>query len=389
MNIFRRGSSRNDYANAEIRRVMNGELRTVARGTEKNIIVLSPMKSLSIEGFTFPFHNQAKVREALRLRVMPFSAAGELEIFPVLLDKSGREGNGIVWYVSPKELEKRTRSFRIWPAPLPFVAGLKEFGGNGITVWADELNICSILWQSNRPVLYRWMSRSDDNSLEEHSSWYDIYCREAKLARGGTFTFYTERYNNDCRTVISESLQICPWIASLNFSGNFLEGAKTARRSFNALNKAAMWLITAGAVILGAEVLDYYDVTGSVRETRTRSENVYRETFDPQRTGRISNPVTLARDKIASLTNKANEGHQIDEVLADMGEIYEMNKDSKVTIDIIRYNTEGIDCTGTAPDMTTVLNFRRSWEQKANTVQVDNTQFVAGIGYRFDIRIRW
>ena len=71
-------------------------------GTRKNFITLVPMKSLSLEDFSFPFSNATKIREALRLQVMPFSAAGELEIFPVVISKAGRGVNGLVWYVSPE-----------------------------------------------------------------------------------------------------------------------------------------------------------------------------------------------------------------------------------------------------------------------------------------------
>ena len=60
-----------------------------------------------------------------------------------------------------------------------------------------------------------------------------------------------------------------------------------------------------------------------------------------------------------------------------------------ITIDIVRYSNEGMDCTGVAPDMSTILNFRKLWEGKVNLVQLDNTQFVAGVGYRFDLRLRW
>ena len=77
----------------------------------------------------------------------------------------------------------------------------------------------------------------------------------------------------------------------------------------------------------------------------------------------------------------------MDEVLADLGEVF--GQVSGINIDTIRYNADGIDCGGVAPDMTTALNFRKAWEDKANLVQVDNTQFVSGIGYRFDLRVRW
>ena len=133
----------------------------------------------------------------------------------------------------------------------------------------------------------------------------------------------------------------------------------------------------------------WQQLTGQIMEVRTRSENYYRQTFEPQRTGRIANPVAFARDKIAELSGTGTTGHPIEEVMADLGEIFGNEQHKGVTLDVIRYNAEGFDCTGTAPDMSTVLNFRKAWEDRDNKAQVDNTQFVAGIGYRFDLRVRW
>lgn len=97
----------------------------------------------------------------------------------------------------------------------------------------------------------------------------------------------------------------------------------------------------------------------------------------------------MARDKISSLSDTGSDEHSLDSVLADLGDIMTADGGHSLTVDTIRFNSDGFDCTGTAPDMTAVLNFRRAWEDKAKLVQVDNTQFVSGIGYRFDIRIRW
>lgn len=366
-------------------------VRIIASGTGKGTVTLVPMKSLSLEDFSFPFQNTAKIRDALRLQVMPFTAAGELEIFPVMLSKSGRGSSGIVWYVSPDELDiPDTSGGKIWPAPLPFVSQLAHYGGSGVTMWVDEENICSVLWQSNRPVLYRWKKFSGNDSESRELSWYDSYCASREIERGGNFIVNASDSGEaagDFPDIVAESLRICPWISSVNLSRTVLEGARDLERTVRLLARVAMWLLIAGAVMLGAEILTWYHLDAEIADVRARSERFYSETFDPERTGRISNPVNLARDKIASLTGRGDEGHTLDEVLADLGEVVTGNKD--ITIDIIRYNKEGIDCTGTAPDMTTVLNFRRSWEERANLVQVDNTQFVSGIGYRFDLRIRW
>lgn len=391
MSIFSRGKTHSDYTGTEFSRlIISSQAQKPMTNTGgKSSIMLVPMRSLSLEDFTFPFQNTAKIRDALKLQVMPFTAGGEMEIFPVILSRTGRNSGGIVWYVSPSELEiTSAKSSKIWPSPLPLISQLEEYGGNGVTLWEDEENISSLLWQSNRPVLYRW-NRKKLSSLAQIFSWYDSYCRERGLARGGDYVFDALDPDNDIQEIASDSVRICPWINDVNLSRTALEGARDLERTVRILGKVSIWLLVAGVIMLGAETADYFRIKSDAEEITARSAEYYRTTFDPSRTGRISNPVNLARDKIASLSGKGEYIHSVEEVLADLGEIYSGMKADNITIDIIRYNAEGIDCSGTAPDMTTALNFRRSWEDKANLVQVDNTQFVSGIGYRFDLRIRW
>ncbi len=366
----------------------------------KNYVTLVPMKSLSQEDFSFPFSNFSKIREALRLQVMPFSAAGELEIFPVVTSRIGRGVNGIVWYVSPEELDIPADFYengvnnKTWPAPLPFVSRLEEYNGNGVTMWIDEENISSILWQNNRPVLSRWRKFIDDSSREKELAWYDNYCNARELQRGGNFILnaggdYDEEPDEEFVDMITDSVKICPWIADVNLSRTAIEGAKDLERTVRLLTRVASWLLVFGVLTLGTSLLKWIQLQNQTQAVRTRSENFYRQTFDPQHTGRISNPVTLARNKISEIAGTGNEGHPLEEALADIGEIFTVNKGLNVTLDIIRYNGDGIDCTGSAPDMTTILNFRKAWDEYASVAQVDNTQFVSGVGYRFDLRVRW
>ncbi len=133
----------------------------------------------------------------------------------------------------------------------------------------------------------------------------------------------------------------------------------------------------------------WQEVSAQGLELRSRAESYYRKTFEPDRAGRIANPVALAREKIFEASGTRTAGHPLEEVMADLGEIFSAEQYKNITLDVIRYNAEGFDCMGTAPDMTTVLNFRKAWEDRSNRAQVDNTQFVAGIGYRFDLRVRW
>lgn len=417
MSIFGRASAREEILNAEILRP-SGEtgpsspeasdtpLKIISRGTSRNVITLSPMKSLSLEEFNYPFASPSKIRDALKLQSMPFSAGGDFEIFPSVLSVTGRNSSGIAWFVPLKMLGSTPPRHKIWPAPLPLISKLKAYGGTGATIWADEGNISAIFWQSNRPVIYRWQKRTDDGSIQRIRKWLTEYSAEHNLQRGTDFVFFADGSGDISRPglddtavtsedpsemprIISESISICPWIAELNISRSEIEKTRDLQRNVRFLTKLSARAAIIAGIILISELLDYHSLNAETKAIQDRTEAIYRRTFEPERTGRISNPVTLARDKIASMTGKGDEGRPLDEVLADMGEVFSGLKDSKMAIDIIRYNAEGIDCTGTAPDMTAVLNFRRSWEDRAKLVQVDNTQLVSGIGYRFDIRIRW
>ena len=403
------------FGNREIFRVANaknedGELQkiiiTVSEGSQdksksksknKNSVTLVPMKSLSFENFSFPFSNSNKIRDALKLQVMPYSPAGELELFPVVISKNGRSSEGLVWYVSPEELNIPTGLYSnentiIWPAALGLISQLEYTDGNGVTMYADEENICSFLWQDNRPVLSRWKKFINNNSCDDELDWYDNYCKSQNLERGGEFVIKfpdAEGNNYDLSEIINQSVKICPWLADVNLSKSVLEGAKGLERNINFLTKVLLWILGIGIIFLSGGIINYIQVQEQAQNLKTRSEKFYRDNFDKEYKGRISNPVTFARNKIAELTGTGTAGHGLDEVLEDFGEVFNENNFNNITIDTVRFNPEGFDCTGSAPDMTTILNFRKSWEARANLSQIDNTQSVPGTGYRFDLRVRW
>lgn len=389
-----------DSETGAAREVIRRTAKIISAGTGREVITLVPMKTLSLEDYSFPFTNNTKIREALKLQVLPFTAAGKVELFPVTLSRAGRSSEGIVWYVSPDELDIPSMPYdsgagKIWPAPLPFISQLEAHNGTGVTMWLDEENVCSLLWQENKPVLYRWRKRTDEHTEEKELAWYDNYCKARELERGGNFVVNASGDNSSDEEdeefcgIVTQSVNICPWIGQVNLSRTALEGAMGLERNVRLLTRAACWLLVLGVISLSAVLLRWQQVQDQVQEVRNRSEQYYKQVFDPQRTGRVSNPVVLARDRIAELSGTGTEGHPLEEVLADLGDIFRDSGKPDITLDVVRYNSDGIDCTGTAPDMSTILNFRKAWEDKANLAQVDNTQFVSGIGYRFDLRIRW
>ena len=383
--ILRRKKPGDVYANAEIA----GTDGVIYSGGGKKKLILLPMKSVTLDTFSFPFRSLAKIREALRLRAGGFmpGAGGDIAIFPALLSTSGVSGNGIVFYVSEAECVSSGISGEIWPAPIALVSGLEPYGGSGVTMWADGENVCSVLWQSYCPVTYRWCPFSANAEARERA-WFDAYCQSQELERGGNFAVDMNDVDGSyIAETVRRSVDLCAWLNGLNLSRTVLEGARDMERKLSIIARVTMGLLGVGVIILGAEILRSHHLSSLTAEIRGRSEKYYRDTFDPERKGRISNPVTLAREKIGLLSGGGEDRHTLEGVLSDMGRVSAQNAD--ITVDAVRYGREGIDCTGTAPDMMGVLRFRKTWEELGYEAEADNTQFVSGIGYRFDVGIRW
>ena len=93
----------------------------------KYTVSLAAFRSVAITPFSFPFNNVLRVREALKLQTLPYSAAGEMELFPSILEKTSRASRGVTLYIPSGELKNfpappsRIEN-RVWPAPLPLVS---------------------------------------------------------------------------------------------------------------------------------------------------------------------------------------------------------------------------------------------------------------------------
>jgi hypothetical protein len=382
------------YENADFFRITAEGTRRIpspsAPKRVKHTVTLAPLKSVAIFPFAFPFNNVLRIREALKLQVLPYASGGEMELFPSLLDKTSRSSSGVAWFVPSAELERVEAPTqvenRVWPAPLSLVSQVE---GEGATFWLDEENICSILWRGGVPVLYRWKSR-ERASGESERAWYEAYCksREEEL-RETFFLDATQPEVSRLPEIVKKSLDLYPWIGEVNLSRSALDSALVLERTVNALSRVASWLLIMGLFVLGGNVLRYYEPRQNLNELRDRSSELYRSTFDPSRTGRISDPLGLALSRMAELKGGSSEGRLINETLTDLGAIFEQYPSIDVTLDFARYNLEGVDYTGSAPDMETAQEFRRAWAERASTAQLGNLQNAPGVGYRFDLNVRW
>jgi hypothetical protein len=359
----------------------------------KYAVSLAAFKSVAITAFAFPFNNILRTREALKLQTLPYAAAGKAELFPVVIKKTPRTCSGVALHIPVTELENfhapqpQTENI-VWPAPLPLAA---KVGGEGVTFWLDEDNICSMLWRGGIPVFYRWKSRADA-TVETERAWYGRYCKSKEEEVGEVFVLDATNPSElaGFQDIAKESAALFPWIGGVNMSRRALDSAVVLERTVQSLSRAAFWVLMMGLFILTGNGLRYHDARRSGDLLRARTVELYRSVFEPARTGPISDPIGLAHFHVQQLRGGFSEGRSISEMFSDLGDIFEQNPGLILTLDVARYNSDGVDYTGTAPDMETVQEFRRAWAERAASAQIGNLSIIpGGSGYRFDLSVRW
>jgi hypothetical protein len=243
-----------------------------------------------------------------------------------------------------------------------------------------------MLWRDGVPVLYRWKPRG--TSVDSELAWYRAYAESKGEELGEVFALDACADSGALPGIVKESLALYPWIGEVNLSRGALDSALVLERAVRVLSRAASWALLMGSFALAGSGLRYYDIRRNIDAVRDRSSDLYRSVFDPARTGRIPDPVALARSRVAELRG-GGEGRPLGEVLADLGDIFERNPSMDVSLDSMRYNADGVDYTGSAPDMETIQEFRNAWMERAGAVSPPNMQSAPGVGYRFDISAKW
>ncbi|MDR3265023.1 MAG: hypothetical protein LBT15_03330, partial [Synergistaceae bacterium] len=259
------------------------------------------------------------------------------------------------------------------------------------TIWLDESGICSMLWRGGVPVFYRWKS-AERATPEAERAWIEAFCKSRSEEVGEFFAMDATRPSELALLpeIIKESLALYPWLEEVNLSRGALDSALVLERVVRMGTRVAAWLLAFGLLAATGNGLRWYEARQNIDALRGRSVALYREAFDPSATGPISDPLGRARGKMAELTGGSPaEGRLIGDVFSDLGAIFEKNPSMDVTLDSVRYNPDGVEYTGSAPDTGTIQSFRQACAETASSAQIMNMQNAPGIGYRFDLNVRW
>jgi hypothetical protein len=297
----------------------------------------------------------------VKLQVQPFTSGKPLiDVFTTVRAKEGRGCNGIAWFLSSDELSAvesvaaKTRSLRIWPLPLALASRLP---GDGIGVCVLKDAICSMLFESGFPSLYRIIPKGR-RSPEDEIEWIRTFARSR-----GTEDLATEMWEDsddpDARARLEamalETLSGRSFGTEINLSLRAVDTVLALERGIRLCTRVAHGSAS-GGVRCGGRLSQQIFSQRALERIRNQSVALYRSVFDP--TGRSL--IRSVRREEAQRGARREKGLILEEMLARLGASAKAAGESSVLIESLRYNAEGSDLLGSVPDMENSRRFRRN-----------------------------
>ena len=357
----------------------------------RDLLLLVPYRSLSIQPFSFPFSGQSAIREAVKLQVQPFTSGRPLiEVFTTVRAKEGRGSGGIAWFLSSEELTAvesvaaKTRSLRIWPLPLALAARLP---GDGIAVCVLKDAICSMLFEGGFPSLYRIIPKGR-RSPEDEIEWIRAFARSRGAGDLAT-EVWEDSDDSDARARLSEmaleTLSGCSFGAEVNLSLRAVDTVLALERGIRLCTRVAAWVCLVGLCAAGGAYSQQIFSQRALERIKNQGVALYRSVFDA--TGKIVDPVSQARGKL-NAARGGEKGLILEEMLARLGASAKAAGETSVLVESLRYNAEGSDLLGSVPDMEKLQAFQKELSAVFRT-QLGDIQQVPGGGLRFSMNLRW
>ena len=411
-----------NYENLNLFRILGDEIKQIdsSAKSQQNAYFVA-FRMLSVSGYKFPFSNPVRIREAINLQTVTYSGGTPIQIFPVPVNKSSKETSGFSFFLPDSELaefEKITEdtSSPIFPAPLALPSSVD---GNGITIWKDEKNICSVIWRSGVPELYRWHANKE-SALDSEISWLKKYCASKEIEeKRDVFIFDAVNDMENLLPIIKESFALFPWLKEVNLSRGAINSVMILERFVRFTSKAAMWLAIFGTMFAFGARMNYSTISEALENIRGNSERLYREVFDSN--GRIVDAVSQARGKINELRGSGASGKSMSDILSELGfsmivkpsdsglpsnvessdldlplnvdpSNFELPPNAelrKITLDNLSYSNDSATIDGSVDDMRTIQNFRAALSATGANVTLGSVQQIPGGGFRFNLVMRW
>ncbi|PIE54857.1 MAG: hypothetical protein CSA35_04380 [Dethiosulfovibrio peptidovorans] len=374
------------YRNGEVSRLAEGDGSLFRRGKP---FMLASYRTLSIRPFDYSFGSVSAIREALKIQYTSVVGSCDVEVYPVVIRREDRRFSGAALVIPSEEralVEDGVATYRassIWPLPFALVA---EIQGNGAVVCVEDDGIISALFLQGEPVLYRWQPLSR-RTPEEEREWLLSYGAEVGGEALVSATIHVADEKDRLVRGVTETLAAFPVLGNYSLSRRGLDSTLVLEALSKAVRGFSLWLILAGLLLTGAGLIRTESERRELERMRVEAESIYRETFGP---GTIRDPLSQAKGMLQRLSDRP-EQPGLEDALRLLGRSWTISElGSLLTLDSLRYGSDGVELIGTAGEVSSVQAFQKSLKSESNyAIRLGDIQQIPGGGLRFSIEMRW
>jgi len=383
------------FSNGEARdlRELLPSQRAETSVTKGPLLFLVPFASLSLQKFSFPFSDISQIRNALELKLKPFNLANNpIQVLPTITRRVGRGSEGIAWFVSASELDRVETKLGdlssqklIWPCTLPLATAIGPDGG---AIWADEDNVCSMLFSEGFPVLYSRKPRKA-STLDSEEQWLLDYARNTGVSISAVCRVDLTQGAHEVERYLGMTMDLLekgePY-RSVNLSRAVLDSELYMEKASRYMNRILAILLLGGLLLSGSAWYEYKTFRSALQSISDMSLSVYRDVFGG--TGQVVDPVSQARARL-NVLDVGNGTRDPQELLGIVGRASLVWKESDTVVDFIRYSGEGMDISGRSGEVALVQSFQRELTGLGLESQIGDIQQIPGGGLRFSLNVRW
>ena len=342
-------------------------------------LLLGSLRTLSVQSFALPFAQPGRVREALRLRLLPLLGQGleQTLVVPRIRERRGKGCVGETWIVRRDELESLLRQgtdVRLWPAPLALVRP----DVRGVLAVREQEGIGALFVSEGQVRGYGWMRTSSDSE--------EVLLRQAEaLGCSGEVTLRDLGDPQDRERLRREALEaweVHPLLREFDLSLRGVAHAESRNRSLHTLKRLSQVLGAGGILFSVVAGGLWFDGLRTQEALRLAQDRVYREAFAAPPAG---DPLSEARRRLRR--PGAASGLPFGDLLSLVGETLKA-QGGGIRLDSLRYGADKTELQGTAAATEGIQAFRKRLDDGPVAASMGDLQQVPGGGYRFVLTLK-
>jgi hypothetical protein len=351
-------------------------------------VLLYPFRSVSVQGFSYPFSGVSRVRDALQIQFRPLlgEASERVSISPFLVSSEKRSSAGCVFLLFRDEIDRAEaciggdETWQVWPDILAFAG---EVDGSGLIILTGGDAITTIWLDEWTPKLYKSVPSSESTEDEEERLAVQYI---SDLGKSVDKVFLIDRSDitdSDIQAYGSRTLSKCPAYEQLDLSSRGANLLERRERAVGALLGFVRLLAASGTIVLLIAAGVYLFNSSLAAASQGSMEGIYEASFGE----RSAQPLASVNEKLRSLSGQVAET-SLYETLRSVSSVWDkIGVSGDVFIETLRYGAENTDIIGTARNNEAIQTLRQTIEEEGLSTRTDNVQTIPGGELRFNMNI--